>query len=194
MNGASDNIIGGVKPGEGNVISDNANEGILDTFSSHDNTPVPSQGNIIQGNFIGTDANGTEPHGNGKNGIKLDEYAINNINWRNRKWCRKHYCIQRKFRCLMCRNNTIPVPEIVILSNSIHSNTGLGIDLGTDGVTTANDNGDSDIGANNLQNFPVLTSVSFSPGNVRITGSLNSKSGQTYTIQFFTSKVADEID
>jgi hypothetical protein len=82
-----------------------------------------------------------------------------------------------------------------VLTNSILANTGLGIDLGANG-TTANDvdpngpNDDSDTGPNNLQNFPEIT------GTVRsnttgllttINGTLNSKPGQSYTIQCFVA-------
>lgn len=75
--------------------------------------------------------------------------------------------------------------------NSIYGNGGLGINLGTDGVTP-NDPGDVDIGPNNLQNYPVLTSVSFSPGQVTINGSLASEPVKSYELQFFASNVANK--
>jgi uncharacterized protein (TIGR02145 family) len=191
MNGASNNIIGGVNPGEGNVISNNLNDGILDVFSSHDNVPIPSKGNIIKGNLIGTDSNGTSALGNGKNGVHLDEYAILNVIGGSDNGAGNIIAFNGNSG-ILCGGVINPSSGNSILSNSIHSNIKLGIDLGTDGIITVNDNGDSDIGANNLQNFPVLTSVSFSAGNVKINGSLNSKASQAYTLQFFTSKVADD--
>ena len=77
-----------------------------------------------------------------------------------------------------------------IFANSIYSNGGLGIDLGSNGVTS-NDTDDPDTGPNNLQNFPVLESVNFSTGSVTITGSLNSVASKTYKLQFFASKLTD---
>jgi CSLREA domain-containing protein len=75
-------------------------------------------------------------------------------------------------------------------TNSISSNSGLGIDLGADGVT-ANDAGDADAGANNLQNFPVLTAAVLRETQAVLNGTLNSAPNQTYTIQFFASDACD---
>lgn len=71
-----------------------------------------------------------------------------------------------------------------ISRNSIFSNAGLGIDLF--GAPSANnDTGDADVGANNLQNFPVITSAKNS--TTTIAGKLNSKPNKTYALQFFSN-------
>lgn len=79
-----------------------------------------------------------------------------------------------------------------IFANSIHSNNVLGIDLSPLGVT-ANDPGDADTGANNLQNFPVLTSAITNNGNstTTIIGSLDSTPSTTFTLQFFSNPSCD---
>jgi Calx-beta domain-containing protein len=74
----------------------------------------------------------------------------------------------------------------VFLSNSI----GTTIDLAPGGPT-ANDPGDTDTGANNLQNFPVLRTAISSGGNTTVAGSLNSTPSNAYTVQFFSSPSAD---
>jgi hypothetical protein len=79
----------------------------------------------------------------------------------------------------------------VIIANSIHSNGGLGIDLGNDGVTP-NDPGDADDGPNQLQNYPVLASaVLLSSGNTRIRVQLDVQPNDTYTVEFFSNAAAD---
>src|SRR5205085_3920949 len=81
-----------------------------------------------------------------------------------------------------------------VRANAIHDNgttaTQLGIDLGPDGVTP-NDAGDPDTGANNLQNFPVLTSAVTSGGNTTIQGTLNSTTNTQFTIEFFANPACD---
>lgn len=76
--------------------------------------------------------------------------------------------------------------------NSIHSNGGVGIDLGVDGVT-ANDSGDGDSGANALQNYPVLTSIVTSNGGASGTmnGTLNSTANTTFRLEFFGNTACD---
>jgi hypothetical protein len=55
---------------------------------------------------------------------------------------------------------------------------------------TANDNCDADVGANNLQNFPVVTNAT---GRYRtvLQGSLNAKANGTYVLDFYGNQVAD---
>jgi hypothetical protein len=66
----------------------------------------------------------------------------------------------------------------------------LGIDLNGDGVT-ANDNGDADTGANNLQNFPVLTSAVTQGSSTVVTGTLNSLASRTFRLEFFSMAVGN---
>jgi hypothetical protein len=78
-----------------------------------------------------------------------------------------------------------------IVGNSIHSNAGLGIDLGDDGVTP-NDAGDVDTGPNGLQNFPVLSQAR--PGttsDVVVSGMLDASPSTTYLVEFFSSPTGD---
>src|SRR3970282_375386 len=80
----------------------------------------------------------------------------------------------------------------LIRENEIFSNgTGLGIDLSDNGVTL-NDPGDGDGGANNGQNFPVLSAaMTNGAGSANFAGSLNSAATTTYRIEFFASTAAD---
>jgi parallel beta-helix repeat protein len=84
-----------------------------------------------------------------------------------------------------------------ISQNSIFSNSRLGIDLNDDGVTP-DDPCDTDMSttypfvtANNLQNFPVLYSVSNSGGSTTIAGALNSTANTNFTIEFFSNEVGN---
>ena len=73
-----------------------------------------------------------------------------------------------------------------ILRNIIVNNAGLGIDLGHDGVTQ-NDSGDGDSGANNLQNFPVISAASSGNGTTTIAGTLNSAPFGSYRIELYSN-------
>src|SRR5262249_7799888 len=56
---------------------------------------------------------------------------------------------------------------------------------------TLKDPGDADTGANNLQNFPVLTSAVTAAGVTTIRGTLNSTSPNRYTIDFYSMAAGD---
>jgi uncharacterized repeat protein (TIGR01451 family)/CSLREA domain-containing protein len=86
----------------------------------------------------------------------------------------------------------------LISQNSIYSNSGLGINLGTDSVT-ANDDGDSDDGPNHLQNFPVITVASASGSTGTISGTFDSGGPSPaygtapFTIEFFKNSSCNAV-
>jgi len=208
----SKNMIGCTEPEEANVISGNYDDGVLIDGTS-------ACENLVQGNFIGTTANGQAPLGNDGAGVAIYSGLNNVIGWDR----------YDNGRANTIANNTGAGVEVetgnssggtgnIIRANSIYSNGGLGIDLvpevlnlgsqAADGVTP-NDDKDPDTGANNLQNFPVITSAtvesseqfegnrrtsssksdsinSQSSGN-KIFGTLNSRPYRRFRIDFYSN-------
>jgi len=78
----------------------------------------------------------------------------------------------------------------LIQGNSIFGHAFPGIDLSDtffiDGVTP-NDPGDLDTGSNNLQNFPVLTSVLTKSNGLIIEGTLNSAANTAFRLDFYAN-------
>ena len=175
---ANDCTIGGTVAGAGNVISGNGAEGV------RLNSPTAT-GNRVQGNKIGTRADGTTPLPNSLQGVRVLNSSSNNTIGGTAG--------QGNIIAFNLANGVAVETGTgnLIQSNSIFSNGSLGIDLGALGITP-NDAGDGDSGANNLQNFPVLTSSNGAAGGgVNIQGSLNSTANTTFTLDFFSNPSCD---
>lgn len=189
---ARNNIIGGSAPGAGNLISGNGRNG--SGTGRGDGISVGSTGNIIQGNLIGTDATGTGPLRNllsgisgGRDtivgGIGTGERNVIAFNGQNG-----------------IRNNGSLGTSNSYRGNSIHSNGtfsspfsgSIGIDLGAIGPT-ANDSGDADTGSNNLQNFPIITSVTSAGNSTNVKGSLNSSAASSFNLDFYRNSACDPL-
>ena len=69
-----------------------------------------------------------------------------------------------------------------IYSNSIWGNSGLGIDLGDNGVTPNHTGGDV-IGPNGLQNYPVIDLANSSAGATLLEGTLDGDPDSTFRLQ-----------
>jgi hypothetical protein len=178
--GADSNTIGGTSAGERNVISANSSDGVEITGSS-------TSGNLVLGNYIGVRADGISPMFNNGNGALIANSASNNTIGGTAAGAGNVIAFNNGDGVFISSATSIGNS---ILSNAIHSNTGLGIDLGANGVTP-NDIGDTDAGANNLQNFPVLTSVTSGGGGTSIEGTLNSSANTSFRIEFFSSSAGD---
>jgi parallel beta-helix repeat protein len=84
-------------------------------------------------------------------------------------------------------NATLRPTRITIRHNSIYGNSGLGIDLGNNGVT-ANDHLDPDAGPNTLTNFPVLTQTA---AGTLVEGSYDGLPNQVFTMDYYANQTAD---
>lgn len=79
---------------------------------------------------------------------------------------------------------------VTLTRNRISGGT-IAIDLGFDGPTPNDPAPDADTGANNRQNFPVLTTARRSPGGLVVNGTLTSALLTPYAIEFFSSLASD---
>ena len=175
---SSDNLIGGLAPGSGNVISANAGHGVhMGVFDT-----AAGAGNRVQGNFIGTDLSGSSHLGNGV-GVNIgdaNDTVIGGI-------------VSGAGNVIAHSLGTgVTVTTGIgntIRGNSIVSNNGMGIDLSPSGATP-NDLDDLDVGANNLQNYASIT-LSEDGLTTRVVGALQSYSGTTFDLDFFANAAAD---
>ena len=175
----NNHVIGGTEAGAQNIISGNDIGIQVGGFSS------PPNGVVIQGNIIGLNAQGTAALPNSQHGVVFSGADNNTLGG-----------IQSGAANIIAFNGGDGVQVTSgtgnsIRGNSIFSNGELGIDLGFLNGVTFNDLGDVDAGANNLQNFPVLTSVSSAASSTTIQGSLNSTANSTFQIDFYSNAAVD---
>jgi uncharacterized repeat protein (TIGR01451 family) len=179
LSGSPNNTIGGLVPGSANVISANFGNGIETTWGAG--------ANLIQGNLIGTDANGTLSLGNHGNGVILGS-SSNSVGG-----------LSSGAGNVIAYNGTgllgagVQLYGLVtqneILSNSIHDNAGLGINLGN-GPTPNHAPGQAQ-GPNNYQNYPILSAAQTDGRATSLTGTLLGAANSGYTIQYFWSPTGD---
>lgn len=170
MSSAPGNTIGGATVAEGNLISGNGSDGV-------EISGATAAGNQVKNNLIGTTATGTAAIPNGNTGVFINSSAHDNdiggsgntIAFNNGDGVWVNTGTNNAFR-----------------HNLIFANGGLGIDLSTTGVTT-NDGNDADTGANQLQNFPVLSAATNFLTQVNIAGALDSVANTSYDVDFFAS-------
>ncbi|MEZ2229928.1 MAG: S8 family serine peptidase, partial [Microcoleus sp.] len=174
------NIIGGKTVKARNIISGNDNVGIYITESTANN-------NLIQGNYIGSDITGTKDLGNTNNGVAILDASNNTVGGTTIDAGNLIFGNGKNGVFINGSGST----GNAILSNSISGNDLLGIGFGNNGLTV-NDLGDADIGINNLQNFPELSSAISSSGNTSIKGKINSTPNTTFRVEFFSNKVLDD--
>lgn len=177
-NVASGTIIGGAAAGAGNLISGNTGDGISTGFTGS---------LVIKGNRIGTQANGVGNLGNGGDGVEIASGGSNNQIGGIAAGEGNIIAFNGEDGVQITDVGNSPINN-PILSNSVFSNVGLGINLSVDGVS-ANDTGDADTGANNLQNFPVITTAL--SGNTQVIGTFNSTANTLFRLEFFNTPAAD---
>jgi len=181
VNTGQDSVIGGVAAADRNVISANGSSGVF--------VQNQATGRRIDNNYIGTDPTGLVSRGNsgpgvqlgtGTSQVKVGELAPNRIASNNQG----------------IRLTTAALEGNSLYANEFRSNSGLGIDLGTVGVTP-NDNAeeDADTGPNRLQNFPILSQAERSDAGIRVSGQLftvrPAVANAPYTVAVYASDTCD---
>ncbi|HEX4440073.1 MAG TPA: S-layer homology domain-containing protein [Thermoanaerobaculia bacterium] len=163
--------------GPANTIRDNVIAANLGSGISN----IGGNGTVIEGNLIGADASGAVPFGNHDFGIYLagSNAVVGGVN------AGEGNVIVSNGKGILVINGN----HNAIRGNAIDDVSGLGIDLGSagnaDGVTP-NDAGDGDTGANDLQNFPLVSNVTYG-ANTAVSGILRSTASTTFDLDFYSN-------
>lgn len=192
VEGAPDNAVGGASNflDLGNLLVGNDSDGVALSGTG-------ATGNLVAENVIGKNTGAARQLGNSAHGVRIEGGASGNtVGSTAANSSLANTIVGNGGDGVFVGGGT----GNRILANTFGDNTGLGIDLtgGTEsnvGVT-ANDEDDTDTGPNDLQNFPVLTSVVYDPsnGHTVYTGTLSSTPNQTFTIQFWGNVNIDPSD
>ncbi len=176
---SNNNVIGA--PGAGNVIAAGSDQGIrLDGVS----------GTVVQGNSIGVGANGTTPLGNTGDAVWLQNATNTTIGGTSTGT--GNIIANSKFGTV--GHNGVEIigtsSGVAILHNSIYGNAGLGIDLGSDGVTA--NNGTKNSGLPNYgMDFPVIIYARLNGTSLTLNGYVGSATNQSTfanaIVEFFQS-------
>jgi hypothetical protein len=167
------NTVGGLAPQDRNVIANNTWGVVLETGSND---------NVVQGNLIGWDLSQSTPLPNSSEGIIIGGSG-NRIGGESGGAGNAIAFTHKGISTPFGTGNTILANSIVPVGAQETS-----LDLGANNLTP-NDACDVDTGANNLQNFPVLTEVTSAGGSSRFVGVLETGSALPYRIEFFASPV-----
>ena len=194
VSNGSNTTLGGTAAGARNLVSGNAGSGIF--LSNTTNTS-------IQGNYVGVAANGTSGLGNGSAGVHLGEITLAggesfNVFPANGTTIGGTTTAAANTIGYNGQQGVVIIAGVgnAIRGNSIVGNTRLGIDLASSdqpsGITL-NDNGDAsfapdvDTGPNDVQNYPVLSSVN----NGTIVGTLRSTPNTAFSVDFYSNNACD---
>lgn len=174
------NAVGGNTPAARNLISGNDRDGVR-LFG----TSLGTERNKVQNNYIGTDKFGTGELSNGGAGVSIFDSSSNAVGGGTAE---ANIIAFNALDGVALRsgNNIFADSGNSIRFNSIFSNGDLGIDLRQDGPT-ANDPKDPDVGENDLQNKPVVTSAKTGGGKTTIKAKLNSTPNKTFLIGFYSN-------
>ncbi len=190
--GGARSLIGGPGLHAGNVISGNTGPGIK--------ADPPSAGGstfdmVIRGNRIGANIEGN-PLGNGGGGIDINsgqDFVIGGVNPGEGNLIA--FNTGAGVAINDTSGSTAAFRDVInhrVSGNRIHSNSGLGIDLGADGGVTPNDALDADNpqdGGNRMQNFPVVNLAIANGG--ALGGTLSAAPSTVFQIELFSSAAAD---
>jgi CSLREA domain-containing protein len=176
-NGTATAQIGGATAAARNVFSGNTVVGIDIGNGGVGNVSFATN-SFAKGNLVGTDVTGTSPLPNGT-GIQVHNGP--NVVVGGLAAGEANVVAFNTSTGVSVQSGS--VNGLSVLSNSIHSNGGLGIDLDCCGVTP-NDAGDADT---NRTNFPVVTAITRNAGTTVVQGTFDAPITGTYRLQVFTN-------